>query len=364
MIDGGDPRAATPAPVFGFQQRATKMESAASELRTVYDQMMELQTDITHRKCERDRAKSQPLRCPPCGAVQHPYSAPIHPVVDTGRVLASMRVGCGEGGCKRRAQSLFLGSPCSGGSVVSFPPCARAADPCRLRSLVCAAVALDIFFVTFASCASLGEWFSVEDGGGFASCPRLGRGGKTDHGCAGRMACGARAHACGLGPGHGADCGVPLQIPRMGDRSPPRDERPRSRSPRRRSRSPPRDGGGGGGGGKVTGIAARWNDRGFGFIKPNDGSDDVFCHFSSITDGNQLREGSEVSFEKVFDDRKGKYRAENVTGGIQGSLPAPLRNLLPCRYSVTVTVNPTSRCESAGHGFFCRDFAGMGQSTV
>jgi cold shock CspA family protein len=116
----------------------------------------------------------------------------------------------------------------------------------------------------------------------------------------------------------------------------------------------------------VTGIAARWNDRGFGFIKPNDGSDDVFCHFSSISDGNQLREGSEVSFEKVFDDRKGKYRAENVTGGIQGSLPAPLRNMLPCRSSVTVTVtvNPTSRCESAGHGFFCQDFAGVGQSTV
>jgi hypothetical protein len=75
----------------------------------------------------------------------------------------------------------------------------------------------------------------------------------------------------------------------MGDqergRSPPRDERPRSRS---RSRSPPRDGGDGGGGGDgglLVGTAARWNDRGFGFIKPADGSEDIFCHFSAITDG-------------------------------------------------------------------------------
>ena len=66
------------------------------------------------------------------------------------------------------------------------------------------------------------------------------------------------------------------------DRSPAR-ERSRSRSPRRRSRSRSRDGGGGGGGdggggggGKLRGTAARWNDRGFGFIKPEDGSE-VCC---------------------------------------------------------------------------------------
>lgn len=64
------------------------------------------------------------------------------------------------------------------------------------------------------------------------------------------------------------------------------------------------------------GIAGRWNDRGFGFIKPDDGGEDVFCHFSSITDGNALAGGSEVYFTKTYDDRKGKDRAENVTGGI------------------------------------------------
>ena len=31
-----------------------------------------------------------------------------------------------------------------------------------------------------------------------------------------------------------------------------------------------------------------------------------------------LEEGARVMFVKVFDDRKGKMRAERVTGGIQG----------------------------------------------
>ena len=40
---------------------------------------------------------------------------------------------------------------------------------------------------------------------------------------------------------------------------------------RSRSRSPGR--GGGGGGGKMTGVALRWNAKGFGFIKPDDGGE-------------------------------------------------------------------------------------------
>jgi len=101
----------------------------------------------------------------------------------------------------------------------------------------------------------------------------------------------------------------------MGDRS-------RSRSPprRSRSRSPPRrdddrDGPSGGGGGKEKGTACRWNERGFGFIRPSDGGEDLFCHCSQILDGNCLQEGDPVEFVKVYDDRRGKDRAEQVTGG-------------------------------------------------
>lgn len=81
---------------------------------------------------------------------------------------------------------------------------------------------------------------------------------------------------------------------------------------RDRDRSPPR---GGGDGERGTGIAQRWNEKGFGFIKPDDGGDDLFCHFSGIQDGRCLIQGSKVSFRRVFDERKGKDRAEEVTGG-------------------------------------------------
>jgi len=48
----------------------------------------------------------------------------------------------------------------------------------------------------------------------------------------------------------------------------------------------------------------------------------VFCHFSGIQDGNCLREGDEVEFEVVYDDRRGKDRAENVTGGFYEDRPS------------------------------------------
>ena len=72
-------------------------------------------------------------------------------------------------------------------------------------------------------------------------------------------------------------------------------DRSRSRSPRRsrsRSRSPARNPGYGGSpprGDRKTGVAGRWNPRGFGFITPDQGGEDLFCHFSSISDGNMVR---------------------------------------------------------------------------
>ena len=55
------------------------------------------------------------------------------------------------------------------------------------------------------------------------------------------------------------------------------------------------------------------NEKGFGFIAPDDGSADVFAHFSAIA-GNgykSLEENQKVEFE-ITEGRKGP-QAENIT---------------------------------------------------
>ena len=68
----------------------------------------------------------------------------------------------------------------------------------------------------------------------------------------------------------------------------------------------------------VTGIALSWYSRGFGFIKPDDGGEDLFCHCSSIKDGTMLEVGAAVQFVRRFDNRKGNVQAFDVTGGCAG----------------------------------------------
>jgi CspA family cold shock protein len=62
-----------------------------------------------------------------------------------------------------------------------------------------------------------------------------------------------------------------------------------------------------------TGIVKWFNDeKGFGFIVPDDGGDDLFAHFSAINiDGfKSLKEGQRISFE-VAQGPKGR-QASNI----------------------------------------------------
>uniref|UniRef100_A0A7S2WBG2 CSD domain-containing protein n=1 Tax=Mucochytrium quahogii TaxID=96639 RepID=A0A7S2WBG2_9STRA len=63
----------------------------------------------------------------------------------------------------------------------------------------------------------------------------------------------------------------------------------------------------------------KWFDqkKGYGFIEPENGEEDVFVHFSSISQENDefrtLEENEPVEFEVSVDDRTNKKKATNVT---------------------------------------------------
>jgi CspA family cold shock protein len=86
-------------------------------------------------------------------------------------------------------------------------------------------------------------------------------------------------------------------------------------------------GGGGGGGGRSRGVVAgsgtgqvKWFNptKGFGFIKPEGGGQDIFVHISAVEQAglSGLNEGQTVNFDLEQDSRSGKTSATNlkVTG--------------------------------------------------
>jgi CspA family cold shock protein len=63
-----------------------------------------------------------------------------------------------------------------------------------------------------------------------------------------------------------------------------------------------------------TGTVKWFNDaKGFGFITPDDGGEDLFAHFSAINmqGFKTLKEGQKVSFE-ITAGNKGKKQASNI----------------------------------------------------
>lgn len=71
-------------------------------------------------------------------------------------------------------------------------------------------------------------------------------------------------------------------------------------------------------------MMLKWNEeRGFGFIKPDNGSEDLFCHAKALLDGDgSVRDGDRVQFVVQHNPEKGKDRAVDVVveggGGKRG----------------------------------------------
>ena len=64
----------------------------------------------------------------------------------------------------------------------------------------------------------------------------------------------------------------------------------------------------------ATGTVKFFNqDKGFGFITPDDGGTDVFVHVSALLQiGGSLQDGQKVSYDIGQDRKTGKSKAENV----------------------------------------------------
>ena len=62
-----------------------------------------------------------------------------------------------------------------------------------------------------------------------------------------------------------------------------------------------------------TGKIKMFNDdKGFGFITPDDRGVDVFFHVSGLREGDQITVGKAVSFEMGVDPKSGKTKAVSV----------------------------------------------------
>ncbi|MCK5374147.1 MAG: cold-shock protein [Alphaproteobacteria bacterium] len=66
---------------------------------------------------------------------------------------------------------------------------------------------------------------------------------------------------------------------------------------------------------QTTGTV-KWfnNQKGFGFIQPDNGDNDVFVHISAVESAGMhtLKEGQKVSFDVQIDPKKGKESAANL----------------------------------------------------
>jgi CspA family cold shock protein len=65
----------------------------------------------------------------------------------------------------------------------------------------------------------------------------------------------------------------------------------------------------------TTGVVKWFNgQKGYGFIQPDDGGNDVFVHISAVERAglHGMNEGQRVSFELKTDPRRGKSSAENL----------------------------------------------------
>ncbi len=63
----------------------------------------------------------------------------------------------------------------------------------------------------------------------------------------------------------------------------------------------------------IKGALKTWKeDRGFGFISPDDGGKDIFIHISALKGASRRPVTGDVIYYQVAKDNRGKYKAINA----------------------------------------------------
>ena len=64
----------------------------------------------------------------------------------------------------------------------------------------------------------------------------------------------------------------------------------------------------------ASGTIKTMTDRGFGFIRPDAGGEDLFFHRSALegVEFAELRQGDRVTYTEQLDERRGRMRAAEV----------------------------------------------------
>jgi CspA family cold shock protein len=64
---------------------------------------------------------------------------------------------------------------------------------------------------------------------------------------------------------------------------------------------------------KIKGVLKTWKaDKGFGFIKPDDGGKDIFIHISSLKRASRRPIRGDVIYYQIAHDNQGKLKAVNA----------------------------------------------------
>lgn len=80
----------------------------------------------------------------------------------------------------------------------------------------------------------------------------------------------------------------------------------------------------------VKGVLKTWKeDRGFGFIKPDDGGKDIFMHISAIKGANRRPITGDVIYYQITKDNRGKLKAINAQIEGQNNTDIEAGNLFP-----------------------------------